>query len=155
MRRLAAERPNLRAALDWLEQTGHADAALQMTGALWHYWYRLGDLAEGRTRLERALAAAPPAVDPVLRARALRGAGVLAWQSADYERRAQRPEAALVAYRALGDQAGIAWVLNSLGCLCATLVRHGAGRSLPERGAGDLPGDRRCGRHRPTDRQPR
>jgi excisionase family DNA binding protein len=122
MRRLAAERPNLRAALDWLEQTGRADAVLQMSGALWHYWYRLGELAEGRTRLERALAAAPPDVDPTLRARVLRGAGVLAWQSADYDVSRNRLEAALVAYRALGDQVGIAWVLNSLGCLFATLT---------------------------------
>jgi non-specific serine/threonine protein kinase len=121
MRRLAAERPNLRAALDWLEQTGRTGAALQMSGALWHYWYRLGDLAEGRSRLERALAAAPPDGDPVLRARALRGAGVLAWQSAEYDQSRERLEAALVAYRALGDQTGIAWVLNSLGCLFATV----------------------------------
>ena len=32
------------------EQT---DATLRMTSALWHYWYRHGDLAEGRNRLER------------------------------------------------------------------------------------------------------
>jgi non-specific serine/threonine protein kinase len=121
MRRLTSERANLRAAVDWLEATDHAGATLQITGALWHYWYRLGDLAEGRNRLERALAAAPPDVDPVIRARALRGAGVLAWQNADYGRSRERLEAALVAFRALGDQTGIAWCLNSLGCLCATL----------------------------------
>ncbi len=121
MRRLTTERSNLLAALDWLGKAGHADAVLQMTGALWHYWYRLGDLAEGRARLERALAAATPAVEPAFRARALRGAGVLAWQSADYERSRARLDAALSAYRALGDQTGVAWVLNSLGCLCATL----------------------------------
>ncbi|MGH2617557.1 MAG: ATP-binding protein, partial [Thermomicrobiales bacterium] len=121
MRRLAAERPNLRAALDWLDTRSQSAAVLQMTGALWHYWYRLGDLAEGRTRLERALTAAPREVDPLLRARALRGAGVLAWQSADYDQSRERLEAALAAYGALGDRAGTAWVLNSLGCLFATL----------------------------------
>ena len=121
MRRLTAERPNLRAAMDRLEQTGHATAVLQMSGALWHYWYRLGEIVEGSARLERALAAAPPDVDPALRARALRGAGVLAWQSANYERSRARLEAALAAYRELGDEAGTAWVLNSLGCLCATM----------------------------------
>jgi non-specific serine/threonine protein kinase len=121
MRRLTAERPNVRAALDWLEQAGRARATLQMSGALWHYWYRLGDLAEGRSRLEQALATAPADGDPAMRARALRGAGVLAWQSADYDRSRERLEASLAAYRALGDQTGIAWALNSLGCLCATL----------------------------------
>jgi excisionase family DNA binding protein len=118
---LTAERPNLRAALDWLEQTGNASAVLQIAGALWHYWYRFGELTEGRTRLERALAAPPPDVAPVFLARALRGAGVLAWQSADYNRSRERLAAALAAYRALGDQTGIAWALNSLGCLSATL----------------------------------
>ena len=121
MRRLAAERPNVWAALDWLERAGRISEALQMTGALWHYWYRLGDLAEGRTRLERALAAAPLDVEPTLRARALRGAGVLAWQGADYDVSRERLEAALAIYRALSDQTGVAWTLNSLGCLCATL----------------------------------
>jgi excisionase family DNA binding protein len=122
MRRLTAERPNLRAALDWFEQAGSTGAALQMTGALWHYWYRLGDMAEGRTRLERALAAARPEVDLAWRARALRGAGVLAWQRADYDVSRARLESALSDYRALGDRAGAAWVLNSLGCLSATLA---------------------------------
>jgi non-specific serine/threonine protein kinase len=121
MRRLTVERPNLWAALDWLEQTGDAGAALQMSGSLWHYWYRLGELAEGRARLELALAAAPPDTDPAMRARALRGAGVFAWQCGDYEHSRARLEAALVAYRGLGDEIGIAWVLNSLGCLAATL----------------------------------
>jgi excisionase family DNA binding protein len=121
MRWLTGERPNVRTALDWFEQSGRTTAALQMAGALWHYWYRLGELAEGRARLERALAAAAPDVDPVIWAQALRGAGVLAWQSADYDRSRAHLDAALVAYRALADHKGVAWVLNSLGCLCATL----------------------------------
>jgi excisionase family DNA binding protein len=121
MRRLTTERPNLRAAMDWFEQTGQSGAALQMTGALWHYWYRLGDLSEGRSRLERALAATPSEADLVFRARALRGAGVLAWQKADYDVSGERLETALAIYRRLGDRAGAAWVLNSLGCLFATL----------------------------------
>lgn len=121
MRRLTAERANLWAALDWLEQTGHGAAAVQMSGALWHYWYRLGELAEGRARLEQTLAAAPPDIDPAHLARALRGAGVLAWQGADYLHSRKRLDAALAAYRALANPIGVAWVLNSLGCLCATL----------------------------------
>ncbi len=121
LHRLAADGSNLRAALDWLEQTGQAKATLRMTSSLWHYWYRHGDLAEGRARLERALAAVPPDIAPVVRARALRGAGVLAWQNADYDRSRQRLEDALAAYAAIGDRSGTAWVLNSLGCLFATL----------------------------------
>jgi predicted ATPase/DNA-binding CsgD family transcriptional regulator len=121
MRRLTAERANLWAALDWLDQAGRADAVLQLTGALWYYWYRLGELAQGRARLECALAGVAADVDPALRARALRGVGVLAWQSGDYDRSREQLDAALVDYRALGDRLGAAWVLNSLGCLFATL----------------------------------
>jgi non-specific serine/threonine protein kinase len=121
LHRLAADGSNLRAALDWLEQTGEAEATLRMTSALWHYWYRHGDLVEGRNQLEQALAATPPNVAPGVRARALRGAGVLAWQSGDYDRSRQRLEDALAAYGAAGDDTGTAWVLNSLGCLFATL----------------------------------
>ena len=133
MRRLAAERSNVWTALDWLDATGRTGPALQMTGALWHYWYHLGDLAEGRTRLERALTAAAPDGDPTLRARALQGAGTLAWQSADYDRSRDRLEAALAAYRALGDRAGAAWVLNALGCLFSRLSAYDrAGACLTE-----------------------
>jgi excisionase family DNA binding protein len=121
LHRLAADESNLRAALDWLEQTEQTDATLRMTSALWHYWYRHGDLAEGRNRLEQALAAAPSDIAPGVRARALRGAGVLAWQNADYDRSRQRLEDALAAYAAVGDRSGTAWALNSLGCLFATL----------------------------------
>jgi excisionase family DNA binding protein len=120
LHRLTMERANLRAALDWLEGTGQPDAVLGLASALWHFWYRHGDLSEGRIRLERALAAASPAVHPAVRARALRGAGVLAWQGADYTRSRQRLEEALAVYDALGDRVGIAWVRNGLGCLFAT-----------------------------------
>jgi predicted ATPase/DNA-binding CsgD family transcriptional regulator len=120
MRRLTAERANLRAALDWLEQRGQGDAFLQMTGALCFYWYRFGELTEGRARLERALALAPDG-DLALRARALQGAGGLARQQADYDHCRHRMQEALTIYRALGDRAGTAWVLNSLGLLAATL----------------------------------
>jgi non-specific serine/threonine protein kinase len=120
MRRIATERPNLRAALDWFRQSGQTGAALQMTGALWHYWYRLGELSEGRAWLEQSLAAAPPDVALDLRARALRGAGVLAWQSTDYDGSREWLEAALTAYETLHDRTGAAWVLKSLGCLFAT-----------------------------------
>jgi DNA-binding CsgD family transcriptional regulator/tetratricopeptide (TPR) repeat protein len=121
MRRLTPERPNLWAALDWFEQTGRTGAVLQMSGALSHYWYLFGDLSEGQARLERALAAAPAGVAPLLRARALLGAGVLARQSTDHEQSRTLLEASLATYRALGDWAGAAWALNALGCLFSTM----------------------------------
>jgi non-specific serine/threonine protein kinase len=128
--RLAAEQADLRAALDWLDDTGETDASLRLASALWHYWYRHGDLTEGRTRLERALAAASSEADPAVLARALRGAGVLAWQGADYDQSRQRLEAALAAYRAVDDRLGAAWALNSLGCLYATLAETEPAESL-------------------------
>jgi non-specific serine/threonine protein kinase len=48
----AAERPNVRAALDWEAEQGATDLLLQLAGAGWWYW----EPAEGSRALERGLA---------------------------------------------------------------------------------------------------
>ncbi|MFN8590205.1 MAG: tetratricopeptide repeat protein [Thermomicrobiales bacterium] len=120
--RLAPEHANLLAALDWFDTSGQREETLRLASALWHYWYRHGDLIEGQERLEQALSAVPPRLAPAARARALRGAGVLAWQSGQFDLSRRRLEEALANYNALGDRAGAAWTLNSLGCLYATMA---------------------------------
>ncbi|HEY8602256.1 MAG TPA: BTAD domain-containing putative transcriptional regulator, partial [Thermomicrobiales bacterium] len=87
---LEREADNLRAASDWLIAGGEAYGALRLSGALWWYWYVRGHLTEGREQLARALALpsgdadgdrlAPP------RAKALLGAGVLAWRQGHLDR---------------------------------------------------------------------
>ncbi|MER5868847.1 NB-ARC domain-containing protein [Streptomyces sp. NPDC002044] len=59
-RRTTAERAQLRTALEHLLGSDPT-AALEMAGALWFYWFACGHVHEGRSFLERALRAAPPA----------------------------------------------------------------------------------------------
>ena len=53
--RLDAERPNLRAALEWLETSGQAEEALRLATALANVWSYRGHFGEGRVRLGRLL----------------------------------------------------------------------------------------------------
>jgi predicted ATPase len=57
LNRLDQEGDNLRAALDRLEATGETQLVLRLAGALMDYWGAKGYMAEGRRRLEDALAA--------------------------------------------------------------------------------------------------
>ncbi|MFD7629448.1 ATP-binding protein [Streptomyces sp. NPDC059851] len=61
-RRMTAEHPQLRTALEHLLGTDPA-AALETAGALWFFWFSCGHVHEGRGFLERALRAAPQQAD--------------------------------------------------------------------------------------------
>jgi predicted ATPase len=119
--RLEAERDNLRAALGWsLGGAGDAALGVRLAGALWRFWYTRGPSSEGRRWLERALAR--PNADAVTRARALNGAGNLAFQQGDYDQAAAWHEESLTLSRALNDPVGIDRALTNLG-----LVTHRQG----------------------------
>jgi predicted ATPase/class 3 adenylate cyclase len=80
--RLDDEHDNLRAALDWAERTGDADAGLRTATAIWRFWQQRGHLSEGRARLARLLAMPSAAARGPLRARALGALGGVAyWQN--------------------------------------------------------------------------
>ena len=122
-RRLDAEHDNLRAALEWSHgEPGGAEAELRLGAALAPYWESRGLHAEGRRRLEAALArAVPPAggdsgppVGAGPRAAALAAAGGLAWRQGDGRRARPLLEAAAAGFRALNDPRGLAGVLGSL-----------------------------------------
>jgi len=54
--RLDAEHPNVRASLDHLLESGDADGALRLSGAIWLYWQTRGHWTEGRRYLSAAVA---------------------------------------------------------------------------------------------------
>ena len=119
-RRLAAEHDNLRAALGWARDQGDVEMWLRLAGALAWFWVPRGDFAEGRAWLDGALAAGTEAT-PAARARALRGAALLAAYTGDYV--AVRPllEEAIALAPTVGDVRTQARSLATL-CLSAALA---------------------------------
>ncbi|MEV1019097.1 hypothetical protein [Streptomyces sp. NPDC050264] len=56
---ITAEHANIRSALDFALRDGQRHIALEMTGALWFFWFACGFVREGRHYLERSLADGP------------------------------------------------------------------------------------------------
>jgi tetratricopeptide (TPR) repeat protein len=112
--RLEAEHDNLRAALSWSLTAGGQEEGVRLAGALWQFWLQRGHLSEGRRRLEAALTIADDCPAAV-RARALLGAAVLAYEQDDYGPARTRYVAALALYRESGDRRNAAVALSGLG----------------------------------------
>jgi predicted ATPase len=118
LNRLETEHDNFRVALGWA--LDHAsETALRLAGNLWYFWLIHGHLAEGRGRLERALARSA-GIPAAVRAKALEGAGELARQQGALQEAVSRCEAALALYRELGNQRGMGIVLSDL----SLVARH-------------------------------
>ncbi|HUF59824.1 MAG TPA: tetratricopeptide repeat protein [Actinomycetota bacterium] len=116
--RIEAERDDLRAALDLFEANGEGERALRMAAALAWFWEERGPLAEGRRRLEWALAAEgrPSAA----RANALAHLGMAAaLMGGDLDEARQAAEQALALHRELGDAWRIGDDVHTLGYIAA------------------------------------
>ncbi len=104
--RLELDHDNLRAALTWAVDQGEANLAMKLAFTMWRFWQVRGHLIEAEDRFRRVLAV--PDGDPLIRAKALEGAGGIAWwrgQTDDSER-AYRESLELV--EAHGDLGAIA-----------------------------------------------
>ena len=112
--RLERDNDNLRAALQWSLEDGDTNAGLRLSGALEDYWRMRGQLTDWRHWLDSILAAAP-ADRSRPRARALFGAGRLAWGQGDLHRATELTQNALEIFRCIGDQWGIARSLMEIG----------------------------------------
>jgi len=85
LRQLDADIDNMRAAAEFAIATGDVDTEIRLAAALWPYWHVRGHLAEGRDRLEAAIAREAAAASGAY-TRAVFGAGILAWSVGDYGR---------------------------------------------------------------------
>jgi predicted ATPase/Tfp pilus assembly protein PilF len=110
--RLEADHDNARAALSWALVSEHGAEATQLAGALWRFWAQRGHAREGSGWLERVLATRAPTP---WRARALHGAGVLAYYRAEYATATLYLEEACCLQRDTGDDAGVADACVALG----------------------------------------
>ncbi len=124
--RLAVDHDNLRAALGWSLAEGDApELALRLAAAMGLFWSVRGHWNEGRSWLDRALAAAP---DAPLRSRAaaLLVDGILARLQTDLDRACELLERSVALSRELDDRFGTAEALEALGVAQSRGGRHAA-----------------------------
>ena len=117
LERFALEHDNLRAALEWLTETGDAEWGLRLGAALFRFWETREYLIEGRNRLAKLLKMPQAAAPPKARERVLFAAGVLALAQGDYAAGEGLLRESLEVARQLGDKQGAAVSLNALGTM--------------------------------------
>ena len=138
--RLEAELANIRAALDRLTIRA-PERALRMVGQLSRFWEIRGYLPEGRRRLGEALSATSAAGPE--RARALFGAGRLAFMAGDAREAVPLLRQAAASARAAGDSRLAAEALSNIDAAAVILGDPGLGETAGEeaiavaRSAGD------------------
>jgi len=133
LEQLEREHDNLRAALQWpADGAGNRADGLRMAGALWRFWEIRGHMTEGRAWLAGALSAEPEHAPDPARAKALHGAGCLAWQQGDQASAWALHEESLAIHRQLGDRSGIAGSLGGLGLIAAQRDDYASARALYE-----------------------
>jgi tetratricopeptide (TPR) repeat protein len=133
LNRLEAERGNFNRALRWcLGQPGEHEAGLRLASALARFWWMRGHAQEGQRWLGAALGQ-PDGTD-ALRARALQGAGAVAYARADFASARASYEEALAVLRRLDDRPAQADLLNQLGTVAREQGDYPAARSFHEQG---------------------
>ena len=123
---LIAEQDNLRACTCWaVGRDDRAEVALRFVGALYWFWYALGQFREARELTDRALAL-DAGVAPLFRGRALVASALTALAQGEYPLACRHFAEALPLLRDAGDTAGVG----------AALAKYGASRLL----GGDVEG---------------
>jgi predicted ATPase/class 3 adenylate cyclase/Tfp pilus assembly protein PilF len=146
LRQLEGEHENLRACLEWSLAEQESETGLRFCRALFQFWWTRGYLSEGRKCFARVLETSGAGEPKLERARALKAAGVLAYQQRDYLAARRLNEECLSIGRQLGDRKGIADALNNLGLVVCDQGDFAAARALYEeslatkRELGDRPG---------------
>lgn len=129
--RLAAEEPNLRAAIDWAEAAGHYATALRLCSALHWQWYARGHFRDGWQRLEVALQHAD-LVPPLEAGKAFAAAALMAFVLGTLDRVVPYAERGIVLLRDQDDPWYLAYALASLGLGLLLTDRPGAEPPLVE-----------------------
>lgn len=133
--RLETEHDNLRTALTrCIEDVEGAEAGLRLAGALCWFWMVRGHFSEGRTLLGRALEREDAQGWSAVRAKALTGAGALAYSQGDFEMAKSLYQEGLALFRKLGDKRGIAASLYNLGAVAYVQGDSVARRTYYEEG---------------------
>jgi predicted ATPase/transcriptional regulator with XRE-family HTH domain len=112
-----------------------AEIGLRTAGAIWRYWQVRGLYAEGRERLEGVLSV-PEMVLQVCsaasRAKAMNGAGYLAWCQGDYSSARSLTEVALMLGREAEDKRSMSSSLHTLAIVASAQGDYTTARALLE-----------------------
>jgi predicted ATPase len=137
LEQLDAEHDNLRAALAWSLQAEDAELAMRLAGALYWYWHLRDDAREGYDWSIAALRRSSAEQRTWARAKALKGAGTLAWNLGDLATGHALLEESITIWREVGDKGGLAhallalgWVLGEQGNLAASYASATEGVAL-------------------------
>ncbi|HYO78289.1 MAG TPA: protein kinase, partial [Thermoanaerobaculia bacterium] len=114
--RLASDADNFRAAVERCVAAGDAELALRLGAALWWSWYVGGHYDSGRNALEKILAI-PGGEDVPVRAKALTGAGAMAFLQCDYERAISLLDSSITLARKHEDPISLARALQFRGSI--------------------------------------
>ena len=135
---LNAEHDNFRAALRWIAERGEIEPQLRLVVALIDFWRAQGYWREGRQYLEQALTTTGSR-DAGLRshwlARALFGAGYLAWLQSDYTAARPHLEASVRLWRELSNKGDLAYSLMNLAWVELQTGNYAVGQALAEESA--------------------
>jgi tetratricopeptide (TPR) repeat protein len=126
-RQLELEEENIRTALRWLMENDETELALRLSGSIWRYWQRQGNLGEGRRWLEEGLARGKKDVANEVRANALWGAIWLAYHQGDYVRANEESTEYLPLAREIGDPLHLRNALTGLGVTAVAQGRYEEG----------------------------
>ena len=140
LRHLETEHDNLRASLAWFERHDAAaeepaEGSLRLAGALNRFWAVRGHYAEGRQWVTKALESAKEREGSsvsAVRARALFGAGYLAYNQSDYVSAQALYAECLEMQRQLGNRKGVGTMLDNLGNVAYEQGDYARARSLYE-----------------------
>jgi len=126
------EHENLRAALEWLIESGDADWGLRLGLALFGFWEAREYLSEGRDRLEKLLRLGTKSTASKERVRALFAAGVLACEQRDFAAAEALMQHSLEMARELNDKQCIAVTINGMAIQCRDRGDIAVSRTLLE-----------------------
>jgi predicted ATPase/class 3 adenylate cyclase len=129
--RVEAEGDNMRAAIAWARESGEARVGMRLAAALGRFWEARSHLVEGVARIREALASDPDAPTD-LRDLALREGVLLAFKQGDFATAREWAQTLADHAEESGDEASLAYALNSL-----AIILDGEGRLSEARSAGE------------------
>jgi non-specific serine/threonine protein kinase len=116
LNRLETEHENLRAALDWSQQSeSGVEVGLRLTDALGGFWSIRGHLTEGRERITAVLAHAHALNRTAAFGKVLLWAADLAYRQSDYPAAQSFGEESMAIFQELGDKLNISYTKSLLG----------------------------------------